>query len=148
MFYRRNIDEETASSFIDSLVSFFADTGEVLGSADLMRARNAIRYGNMATYHDSMGQICGYLEWAGVCAESFSRFLKSAEYPRYSYEANEGKLIIITRFRALSFSKPVRLGVLSALSSYRLVAFVHNNKLVLYRRTGAGFKRICRREFD
>lgn len=148
MFDRRNIDEETVSSLIDSLASFFADSGEVLGPGDLMRARNAIRYGNAAIYHDNMGQICGYLEWAGVCAESFSRFLTSAEYPRYSYEANEGNLIIITRFKALSFTKPVRLRVVSALSRYRLVAFLRNKKLLLYRRVGGRFKCIYRRKFD
>jgi len=96
------------------------------------------------TYHmfeDAFGHRLGYIAWANLNKEAYAGVRTSGTPPKYPYEWNEGRLVLITDvlYRGQSLFSLRRLMPV-IFRHRRVVMFCRNNVVTTYRRDGGKFR--------
>lgn len=97
---------------------------------DLSALLVASEYGNIKVFYDEGNQLLGYIAWASMNKESLNLLKQSPYLPRYPYEFNEGKLMVI--FDVVLnpiYSKKAKSVLVQYLKEQRFVAILKRNKL-------------------
>ena len=97
---------------------------------DLSALLTANEYGNIKVFYDEGNQLLGYIAWASMNKESLNLLKQSPYLPRYSYEFNEGKLMVIfdVVLHPIS-SKKAQNALVQYLKEKRFVAILKRKKL-------------------
>lgn len=114
-----------------------ASQGGAISSEEWSNLRNSAYSRNCRIFRDALSRPVGYVAWANINKASFSRLMKSGQYPTYPYEWNEGGICLILdvfiaergRYDALRQLRP----------------FLRSRRLIVFRRSTRGIRCYRRR---
>ena len=106
----------------------------------LMNLKNSSLFQCYKIFKNDYERPSGYITWANVNKESFSRLSVCGGVPKYSYEWNEGNLVYLTEFlnsgrSNFSLRREFRL----MFRKRRVVMFVRNGCVRIYVRKNSKF---------